>query len=43
MKLKYYIKEGKKIYTLKAEVNNQKIKDAHYKYVKSKTNQNNFF
>jgi hypothetical protein len=35
MKLKFYINsEGKKIYTLKEEINNQKTKDAHYKFVK---------
>lgn len=35
MNLKYYIdSEGKKVYTLKEEINNQKTKDAHYKFIK---------
>jgi hypothetical protein len=35
MKLKFYIdSEGKKIYTLDEEINNQKTKDAHYKFIK---------
>ena len=35
MKLKFYINsEGKKTYTLKQEINEQKTKDAHYKFVK---------
>jgi hypothetical protein len=35
MKLKFYINsDGKKIYTLKDSVNNQKTKDAHYKFIK---------
>lgn len=32
-KLRYYIKNGKKIYTLKESVNNIKTKDAHYKFI----------
>ncbi|HPD81510.1 MAG TPA: hypothetical protein PK357_00220 [Candidatus Pacearchaeota archaeon] len=35
MKLKFYIdSEGKKIYTLKEEINRIKTKDAHYKFIK---------
>jgi hypothetical protein len=35
MKLRYFLNnEGKKIYTLAEEKNNQKTKDAHYKFVK---------
>jgi hypothetical protein len=35
MKLKYFLDtKGKKVYTLKEEMNNQKTKDAHYKFVK---------
>lgn len=35
MKLKFYIdSESKKNYTLKEEVNGQKTKDAHYKFVR---------
>ena len=33
-KLKYYFEKGKKVYTLKEEINGQKTKDAHYKFVK---------
>ena len=34
MKLKFFINtEGKKQYTLKEKVNEQKTKDAHYKFV----------
>lgn len=34
MKLKFFINsEGKKIYTLKEEVNSEKTKDAHYKFL----------
>jgi hypothetical protein len=37
MKLKYYINsEGKKIYTLKDNVENKKTFDAHYKFIKIK-------
>lgn len=37
MKLKFFLNsEGKKIYTLKQEINRQKTKDAHYKFVKVK-------
>jgi hypothetical protein len=35
MKLKFYTdSEQKKIYTLKEEINGQKTKDAHYKFIK---------
>ena len=34
MMLKYYIKDGKKIYTLKLEIEGQKTKEAHYKFIK---------
>lgn len=35
MKLRFFINsENKKIYTLKEEVNEQKTKDAHYKFIK---------
>ena len=35
MKLKFFINsEGKKIYTLKQKVNDEKTKDAHYKFIK---------
>ena len=37
MKLKYYIKVNKKIYTLKSEVNKTKTKDAHYKFIHIKS------
>jgi rRNA maturation protein Nop10 len=38
-KLKYYLKENKKVYTLKEETpdNKQKTKDAHYKFIKIKS------
>lgn len=37
MKLKFYLNsEGKKVYTLKEEMNNKKTKDAHYKFIKIK-------
>ena len=32
MKLKYYLKDKKKIYTLKTEVDKKPTKDAHYKF-----------
>lgn len=35
MKLNFFINsDGKKQYTLKEEVNNQKTKSAHYKFIK---------
>jgi hypothetical protein len=35
MKLRFYTdSEGKKIYTLKEEINSQKTNEAHYKFVK---------
>jgi len=35
MKLKFFTNhEGKKQYTLKEEINSQKTKDAHYKFIK---------
>ncbi len=36
MKLHYYIKDNKKVYTLKEFVNNEKTKEAHYKFIKIK-------
>ena len=35
-KLKYFLDKGKKIYTLKEEINGQKTKDAHYKFIQIK-------
>lgn len=37
MKLKFYIENNKKIYTLKQEHNGKPTKDAHYKYIKIKS------
>lgn len=34
MKLKYYKKNNKKIYTLKESINKEKPKSAHYKFLK---------
>ena len=34
MKLKFFLKNNKKIYTLKEEIENKKTKDAHYKFIK---------
>jgi hypothetical protein len=35
MKLRFYLdSEGKKIYTLKEEIENKKTNDAHYKFIK---------
>lgn len=34
MKLKFYKKEGKKVYTMKETIKDQKTQDAHYKYIK---------
>ena len=38
MKLKFYIKDNQKIYTLKEKIPNSddKTKDAHYKFIKIK-------
>jgi rRNA maturation protein Nop10 len=38
-KLKYFLKNNKKIYTLKEEVpeTKEKTKDAHYKFIRIKT------
>ena len=36
MKLKYYIKDGKKVYTLKGFIDGKPTKDAHYKYIRIK-------
>jgi len=36
MKLKYYEKNEKKIYTLKEEVEGNKTQEAHYKFIKIK-------
>jgi hypothetical protein len=37
MKLRYYLKDNEKIYTLKNDINNNKTKDAHYKFIKIKS------
>jgi len=37
MKLYFYIKDDKKIYTLKEKVNSEETKPAHYKFVKIKS------
>jgi hypothetical protein len=37
MKLKFYIKDGKKSYTMKEGVDNKKTEDAHYKFIKIKS------
>jgi hypothetical protein len=34
MKLKYYIKNNKKTYTLKDNIDKNKTEDAHYKFIK---------
>ena len=41
MKLKFYIKDNKKIYTLKDFVDGKSTKDAHYKYIHSGFNKEN--
>lgn len=42
MKLKFYINsEGEKIYTLEEEINNNKTKEAHYKFLKIRDAPNN--
>lgn len=44
MKLKFYLNnEGKKVYTLKDKINNQETSDAHYKFIKIKSvNENEY-
>jgi len=37
MKLRYYIKDKKKIYTLKDKIDGKQTEDAHYKFVKIKS------
>ena len=37
MKLKYCLKDNKKVYTLKDNINNTQTKDAHYKFIKIKS------
>ena len=37
MKLKFYLKDNKKVYTLKEEVDSKKTQDAHYKFIKIKS------
>ena len=37
MKLKFYIENKKKIYTLKQTINNKPTLDAHYKFIKIKS------
>lgn len=34
MKLKYYIEDNKKVYTLKDKIDNKQTIDAHYKFIK---------
>ena len=34
MKLRYYLKNNQKVYTLKEAINSQLTKDAHYKFIK---------
>ncbi len=34
MKLHYYSKNNKKVYTLKESVNGEQTKDAHYKFIR---------
>lgn len=36
MKLKFFLKNNKKIYTLKKEINGKPTIDAHYKFVRVK-------
>ena len=33
MKLKFFLNKGKKEYTLKEEIDGEKTKDAHYKFI----------
>lgn len=35
-KLRYYLKDGKKVYTLKESASKEKTKDAHYKFIRQK-------
>lgn len=37
MKLKYYLKDNKRIYTLKDKIKNEETKPAHYKFIKIKS------
>ena len=37
MKLKFFLKNNKKIYTLKEKVDNKLTKEAHYKFIKIKS------
>jgi len=37
MKLKFYIKDNKKTYTLKDKIDNQETKSAHYKFIKTRS------
>jgi len=41
MKLRYYIKNNKKIYTLKEKIGGEETKSAHYKFIKIKSLTNN--
>ena len=36
MKLKFFIKNNKKIYTLNEKIDNKKTKEAHYKFLNLK-------
>lgn len=37
MKLKFYIKNKKRVYTLKTQHNNKPTNEAHYKFIKLKS------
>lgn len=36
MKLRFFIKDNKKVYTMKENIDNSETKSAHYKFVKIK-------
>jgi hypothetical protein len=36
MKLRYFLEKGKKIYTLKEEIDKKETKSAHYKFIRRK-------
>ncbi len=37
MNLKYYLKDNKKVYTLKDKIDKEETKPAHYKFIKIKS------
>lgn len=41
MKLKYYIKNNQKVYTLKETISKVEVKEAHYKFIKFKDEKEN--